>query len=72
MEPEIFNDTADTAWAGYKAWEARCRELGYEGPHRLADSYGACWQFVYPKGGTAAIYNAAKGQGFVFRDDDSA
>jgi hypothetical protein len=70
MEPEVFTDTNESAWSGYRAWEARGKELGLDGPHRLVNP-NTCWQFV-GKGGTAGIYNAATGKGFIFRDGDSA
>lgn len=45
-------------------WEARCKELGLDGPHRLAGSpLGK--QFVDGRG-TAAIWNAEKSRGFLF------
>jgi hypothetical protein len=68
VEPEIFKDTNDSEWSGFRAWEARCKELGYEGPYRLSNP-NTCWQFVRKEGGTAAIYNAAHGRGYVFRED---
>jgi hypothetical protein len=72
MEPEVYTDTNGSEWSGYKAWEARCKELGYDGPYRLINP-STCWQFVYKEGGTAAIYNAAQGKGHVFiRTSDSA
>ena len=62
---ETFTDTNDSGYSGYRAWEARCKELGLEGPYRLINP-STCWQFVRKEGGTGAIYNAATGKGFVW------
>jgi len=62
---EFFRETGKNDWDSFKKWEARCRELGLNGPYRLANNL-TCWQFVRPSGGTAGIYDAAKGEGYVF------
>jgi hypothetical protein len=67
MEPEVFEEPARKDWSSWSKWEARCKELGLEGPYKLTNMPG-CWQFVRPAGGTGAIYNAAQGKGYVFRD----
>jgi hypothetical protein len=48
----------------YSEWVNRCKDLGLDGPHRLAGApLGK--QFVDGKG-TAAIWNAEKVRGFIF------
>jgi hypothetical protein len=69
MPNEYFQETNESNYSAYRAWEARCKELGYEGPHRMVSLVE--WQFVGPNG-TAGMYNAATGRGFVFVPAPSA
>jgi len=64
IEEQTFTDTASTDYAGYNAWEARCRELKLSGPHRVSNT--TIWQFT-DENGTAAIYNTLSGGGVIFR-----
>jgi hypothetical protein len=45
-------------------WAAAAKAKGYEGPYHVQSSNVE--QYVYPEGGTAAIWNVLAGSGWVF------
>ena len=51
--------------ASYEDWYTRAKNAGHRGPYDLVGSPRGK-QFLYPCGGTAAIWNADEGRGWVF------